>query len=331
MHLVRQHWIHALLFVGGLALGLGTASLIGNDPGARQFAIREYDQRYEFIRPLLICQTSEEEETRELRSLEREVDRIIASAQKDNRLVSASVYFRDLNSGKWMGIDELEAYTPASLLKVPIMMAYFKDSEDHPDVLSARHTYDRRGYEDDPLVEKPLLVPNRRYTALELIRGMIIQSDNPAMDILQENANPSTLKETYSALEINDPYDFDAEQYQLSAKKYGLFFRVLYNGTFLNREKSNHALEMLSESEFDLGIRAGTPPSIDVAHKHGVYGHTENDGSHSSEVSDCGIVYNPSSPYLLCVMTRGTNAYALSDVIKDIAGAVYQEVATSNQ
>lgn len=330
MHIVRRHGIHAALAAGGFALGFLAAAFLWRNPDPVPYAIREYDGRYEFIRPLLICQTREDEETHELRSLEKHVNNVIAKAQKENKLLEASVYFRDLNTGDWMGVNELEPYTPASLLKVPIMIAYFKDAESNPDALSTMYAYDRRGYEDDPLVKKPLLVAGKRYTVLDLVRGMIIQSDNPAMDILQSNVNPSALEETYSALEIHSPYRFGDERYQISAKKYSLFFRVLYNGTFLNREQSNHALSILSESEFDLGIRAGTPSGVMVAHKHGVYGVTRGD-SHITEVSDCGIVYNPSSPYLLCIMTRGTNAYELSGVLRSIAETVYQETNTKRK
>lgn len=329
MDIVRNHCIHASLLLGGFALGIGAAHSLWIGPESRQFAIREYDQRYEFIRPLLICQTREDEETRELHALEHKVDAIISEAHRDKKISSASVYYRDLNSGQWMGINELETYNPASLLKVPIMIAYLKEAESDPSTLTDSYVYSQQGYEQDPLVDKPLLKAAKEYTALELIRGMIVQSDNPAMSILQSNANPQRLQETYAALEIDSPYDFDGARYQLSAKKYGLFFRVLYNGTFLDREKSNQALEMLSQSEFDLGIRAGTPPGVEIAHKHGVYGETK-DGSHITEVSDCGIIY-ASSPYLLCIMSRGTNAYTLSEVIERVAETVYHDVIANQE
>ena len=40
-----------------------------------------------------------------------------------------SFYYRDLNHGAWIGINENEKYTPSSLLKVTIMIAYFKEAE----------------------------------------------------------------------------------------------------------------------------------------------------------------------------------------------------------
>jgi beta-lactamase class A len=317
---------HIILTATGIAVGFLSAPLFWDEQESGQFAIREYDQRYEFIRPLLICQTSEDAEAEEFNSLKRQVDEVISAARKAKKLTTISVYFRDLNSGRWIGINELEMYSPASLLKVPVMMAHLKKAEERPEALQIKYRYTKGSEEDDPLIQKPLLVDNHMYTAFDLIRGMIIQSDNVATQMLETIADQSILEETYGVLELKNPYDTGDELYQLSAKKYALFFRALYNSTFLNREMSNQALELLSESEFSLGLRAGTPTNIKVAHKHGVRGIDDEDGSHIVEVSDCGIVYDPSSPYLLCVMSRGTNAYVLSDVIREIAEVVYSGV-----
>lgn len=324
---IRLHIIYGLLIAASFGLGIAVDGQMRVDDEHAHFAIREYDTRFPFIRPLLICQMHEDQETDKLKSLEKQIQKMVQSAQQSNRVAVVSVYYRDLNSGRWVGVNELDEFEPASLLKVPLMMAYFKESEDDPSILSTARYY-VNSQEPDPLVTKPLLVSNKSYTTLDLIRGMIVQSDNQAMYMLRDSANTSHLKETYNVLEINDPFGSSSEPYQLSAKKYGLFFRVLYNGTFLNREKSDQALELLSQSEFALGLRAGIPANIIVAHKHGVRGLTLEDGSHGVEVSDCGIVYNPASPYLLCVMTRGSNAYVLSDVIKNIAETVYRDVVT---
>lgn len=328
MSTIARHRLSILILFLGFGMGFFSAHLTGNKE-VGQFAIREYDQRYEFIRPLLICQAREDEETSEFKSLEREVNKIILAAQKQKKLTTASVYFRDLDSGRWVGINETENYTPASLLKVPIMMAYFKKSETDLDTLQARYAYVRPPADDDPLVQQPLLISDRNYSALDLIRGMIIQSDNSAMRILQAQVHQPSLDETYNALEIPNPNYSEDAPYQLSAKKYGLFFRVLYNGTFLNRASSNQALGILAESEFNLGIRAGIPAEIKVAHKYGVRGLTDEFGTHVVEQSDCGIVYNPGSPFLLCIMSRGNDAYILSDVIRQISEAIFRVIASN--
>lgn len=325
---IRLHGIYWVVIAAAFGLGVVVDRQFSPLEDHGQFAIREYDTRYSLIRPLLICQVHENEETEKLRGLEQKANSIVESAKQKDKIFSASVYYRDLNSGRWIGVNELEEFEPASLLKVPLMMAYLKEAEDDPSVLNKVYSYINT-YEPDPLVAKPLLVSNQHYSVLDLIHGMVVQSDNQAMTILKDNATSELLKETYDALDLSNPYEVSKEPYQLSAKKYSLFFRVLYNSTFLNREMSNKALELLSQSEFKYGIRAGTPVAIPVAHKHGVRGVTLDDGSHEVEVSDCGIVYNPASPYLLCIMAKGADAYAVSGVIKELAEAVYQSVVLS--
>jgi hypothetical protein len=44
------------------------------------------------------------------------------------------------------------------------------------------------------------------------------------------------------------------------------------------------------------------------------------------QLHDCGIVYYPKRPYILCVMTRGEKMDVLPKVIKEISTEVYRNV-----
>jgi hypothetical protein len=46
------------------------------------------------------------------------------------------------------------------------------------------------------------------------------------------------------------------------------------------------------------------------------------------QLHDCGIVYYPHKPYLLCVMTRGKSSDDNSKMIAEISKLVYREVDT---
>ena len=107
---------------------------------------------------------------------------------------------------------------------------------------------------------------------------------------------------------------------------------MLYNGTYLTKEMSEKALELLSKVDFTGGIRSGLPSDMVVAQKFG-----ERDISTTSgvaragdikELHDCGIVYFPDHPYLLCVMTSGNNFDKLSSVLKDVSNVVYQSMSS---
>ena len=88
---------------------------------------------------------------------------------------------------------------------------------------------------------------------------------------------------------------------------------------------SQHALEILTRTEFKNGIRDGIPESISIAHK---FGYRRFDQPTSvgvtNELHDFGIVYATKKPYFLCVMTKGANPTHLSGFIQQVSKAVYE-------
>ena len=99
-----------------------------------------------------------------------------------------------------------------------------------------------------------------------------------------------------------------------------------YNATYLSQEYSEKALKLLTEPDIP-GIRAGVPTTITVAQKFGersVY--DTNNNLTDRELHDCGIVYKPGSPYLLCVMSRGKDFDTMAKNISDLSALVYQNI-----
>jgi len=84
------------------------------------------------------------------------------------------------------------------------------------------------------------------------------------------------------------------------------------------------ALDLLSQVEFKQGLNKNIPQNIEVAHKFGERQLQDK----SVQLHDCGIVYYPNHPYLLCIMTRGTNYNSLSNVIGQISGSIYSDINT---
>jgi beta-lactamase class A len=256
--------------------------------------------------------------------LQDEIDATIRS----QKAISIGVYYRDLNNGPWIGVNENSKFIPASLLKVPVMLVYFKKAEINPALLRKKLKYKPsesvanidKNYEQSSKMQQ-----GKEYTIYELIYRMIRYSDNDAVAILYDNVDLAELKSLYSLLgfkypESTDPADF------LSARAMSSFFRVLYNATYLNEEMSEKALQFLTESEFDQGLRAGVPDEVIIAHKYG-----ERGDAVAKELHNCGIIYYPKHPYILCVMTKGDDYTALSTIIKDISKLTYEQVKKSNE
>ena len=70
--------------------------------------------------------------------LQKDLSSYIYSSNTPVSVQNVSVYFIDLAKGNWAGINENTGYSPASLLKVAIMIAYFKQAEDSPQLLQKK-------------------------------------------------------------------------------------------------------------------------------------------------------------------------------------------------
>lgn len=112
-------------------------------------------------------------------------------------------------------------------------------------------------------------------------------------------------------------------EYFITVKDYVSFFRVLYNSTYLDRTLSEKALELLSKSEYQDGLEAGVPEEVRVAHK---FGERKFEETGERQLHDCGIVYHPIRPFLMCVMTKGKSLNDLSSVIAALTKTAYAEV-----
>jgi beta-lactamase class A len=253
------------------------------------------------------------------------VDKMTSEGKVD----TISVYFRSLNDGPWFGIHENTNYFPASLLKVPIMIAYFKKAESDPSIL------DKKIYYDPGILKtlgdfnngeyypaKEVIMPGQSYTVIDLINRMIEFSDNNAKNLLEINFDsPNELYKVYIDLGFVTPPELRGGGDVLSVHEYASFYRVLYNASYLNQEYSEKALEILSKTDFKRGISESVPNNITISHKFGEYS-----DNNFKQLHDCGIIYYPKSPYILCVLTRGSDFSNLESVISTISDTVYKEV-----
>jgi beta-lactamase class A len=164
-----------------------------------------------------------------------------------------------------------------------------------------------------------------QYSVEDLIYRMIVSSDNNAMILLVNNLPLPLQDKVFTDLGITIPGVRGTEDY-MSVVDNASFFRILYNASYLEKSTSQKALELLTKSGFSDGIRRGIPKGITVANKFG-----ERLFNGKQQLHDCGIVYFKNNPYLLCVMSRGTNFNKLASSIRQISRVVYAEVEKQEQ
>ncbi len=315
------------LLGGAIGWALAAKTYVQLATATQNRALREGG--YTFIHPLLLTPDSSVQ-SNALSTLKNKIYQGTFELLNDPEVRTLSVYFRDLTTSHWTGVREDEIYDSASLLKVPLLIAYLKKSESDPLLFSKKILY-RGEQQDNKNVEFYTLKPGTTYTVEELIHAMIVESDNSAKDLLFDYLDKNFQNKVFSDLGLAIPNP--NEQYQISPKIYSLFFRLLYNATYLTREDSEKALDLLSKSDYKDGLVAGVPPMVAITHKFGQYGSPAANGTDATEwqLHDCGIVYHPDVPYLLCVMTRGENLDKLSKLIRTVSQITYQETNNNFQ
>ncbi len=245
----------------------------------------------------------------------KEIESLIA-AQKATHI---SYYFRDLNNGSWFGFNEKETFQPASLFKVPLLMYTLREAEQDPQLLDTQIKIEHAAEANQFITSRSSSEVGSTYSIAELASRLILHSDNNAALALVNYFGETKVQEIFSDLGVEVVMKDDDPS--ISVRDYGTFFRILFNASYLNREMSEKALTLLTETEFDSGIVAGVPDGVKVAHKFG-----ERGGDKVKQLHDCGIVYAGTSPYLLCIMTRGSSFLNLSHVIEELSATTYKQV-----
>lgn len=323
---MKRRLVRFLLVLGSsLVVGYaGYALGAKNQPhDSNNQPLRESSQAYTYIRPLLVCDNLTDDASRQYDALRNTIADYIDEQKTNGALTDAGIYFRDLSNGAWTGIDPDLKFDPASLLKVPLMIAAYRQADLGSDLLTRQIDVP----EDLPqkiqtIVPTQSIKNGSTYTVDELVRYMIQYSDNRAKDLLYPELDQQVLSAVLLDLGITDLNNPDGSS-SISPKNYSLFFRILYNGSYLSRDLSERALSYLAAADFNDALVAGLPLYTVVAHKFGDFSDNKNN---ARELHDCGIIYTTNKNYALCVMTRGQSQDHLKNVIAEISQLVYEQI-----
>lgn len=325
---LKTRHLYAGVFVG---MGLCLALYIVSGEYDRYIAKQVRDacrKEYPFTSRTLGCITFDANSDR-IHSLDAKLDAAASVYVQDGKASRVSIFVRDLTSQQWAASNENEVYAPASLMKLPLLMAYYKIGELDPSFFSERIAYAKAPAVSDSGLQDfapadPIAV-GKTYTVEDLIGHMIVNSDNAAADLLYSHINPDVFNQTAIDLGIKIPANNSTVDF-VTAKTYAGIIRMLYNSSYLNRASSEKVLSLMSTSAFK-GVADSVPEGIVVAHK---FGERQVDGVSGSaplrELHDCGIVYKDPNPYVICIMTEGKNFDDLLSVVKNLSALVYENI-----
>lgn len=231
-----------------------------------------------------------------------------------------SVYFESLSTGANISINKEAEFWPASLLKLPVAMAVTKKIErgewrwNNELVIMSGDKDDRFG----DLYKQPV---GTKITIEELVKRALVDSDNTANFILVRNLETKEIEDIYTHLGLSE---FISKEGKISAKKYSVMLRSLYNAAYLSEENSQKLLSWLTATSFDEYLGGGLPKDANFAHKIGV-------SDEKNVFLDSGIVYPAKRPYLLTVMINTADENFAKKTMKEISEKVYNYIKNYKQ
>ncbi len=234
-----------------------------------------------------------------------------------------SIYFEFYNSGANISINPDLKLWPASLTKLPVAMVVMKKVES-----GAWHLDDELVLLEQDIDPKSgdLYKANSvgtRFTIEELLKKLLVDSDNTAYRILYRNIEANDFTTLIDEIGLQELFDKDGK---IATKEYSRLLRALYFSTYLNEDDSEKIIKLLITSSFNKYLSSGLPAGVEFSHKYG-------ENVDYNLFSDSGIVYVQNRPYVLSVMMQAkkndasVNGEAAEKIMKDISAKIYNYVS----
>ncbi len=283
---------------------------------------------YDLINPLLFCDPVAEADAKRFAKLSTELSTYISEQVEKKDVDQVSVFVRDITQREEFGIGSDQKYFPASLGKLPVMVAVYKQAERDPAFLNSIAKVEPTDYNTGvEILPSDPVAPGSSHTVKTLLESMIKQSDNNAFYALARVISEDDYYGLFSTLKLPLSDDRNALADIISSREVFNYFRVLYNATYLERRFSKEALSMLTETNYKQGLVATIPGEVKVSHKFAVHTLKQDEKLVQRQLHDCGIVYKGDHPYFICVMTKSSGELTAAEgVIQEISKRVYEQI-----
>lgn len=235
-----------------------------------------------------------------------------------------SFYFEYLPNGISIRDGEDKTTIAASLMKAPIVMDLYRLAENNKLDLRQTITIQPSDINTDPEYGNPQdlsttdLAAGQTITYRQAAYLALHDSNNTAINIIKRTISPLVTDDNDVVFSLDISYtntgsDPSTRIFQIGSRSYSSILKCLYFSCFLTPQDSQEVLTDLIGSAGQSELPAGVPQGVQVAHKI---------GSAQNRQSDCGIVYQPQRPYLVCVMffpTQNTTAIDTSPYFQKLS------------
>lgn len=232
-------------------------------------------------------------------------------------------FFKNLVTGEQAEYNAERAFSPASVIKFPILMAVFRLAQEGRTSLNDRIVVKNEdkvpscgalnSFTDEPSVD-----------IRTLCSLMITISDNTATNVLIDHYGTETLNRQFEEMGLTVTrvnrklFDMEAAARGLSnviqIKEIAMLLERLYRNEFISEEVCRDILEIMCRQQVKYKIRGMLPAKTKVAHKTG-----EDDDI----ANDVGIVF-AKQPFICCFISNRTVPYMFVRFINETAKELYE-------
>lgn len=194
------------------------------------------------------------------------------------------VWVYRLESGESYGFNENQVFTAASLIKLPVMLTVYLETEENS--LNLEEYRDR-------------------------LEAMGQRSDNAAFNRTVKFLGETKIQETIDYLEMGKT---SFAQNKTTPRDIGLFFQKLYQGNLISNQHQEEFFLFLTNSIYEDRIPAGVPAGTRVVHKI---------GTEIGAFADAGIIF-AQKPFVLVIMSDGAREAEANEVLPQIAKTIWE-------
>jgi beta-lactamase class A len=237
--------------------------------------------------------------------------------------LTPGVFLVDLNSGGYVDMNAGASFPAASTIKVPILVAFFRDVDAGnirlDEILTMQQDMVAGG--SGNMQYKPV---GTQYTALEVATKMITISDNTATNMLiAKLGGIEALNQRFRSWGLtttvirNKLPDLEGTN-TTSPKELGNLLAMVNQGNLVSMQSRDRLLDIMRHTEKDTLLPSGLAPGATIAHKTGDIG---------TMLADAGLVDMPTGKrYIAAVMIqRPNNDPRAEKLISAISRVAYQQ------
>lgn len=221
------------------------------------------------------------------------------------------IYVYELDSGNSFGINEEIVFPAASTVKVPLLMAVYKDIENGTISKEEEIVYTSADYEEGTGSIQYTKV-GEKWTVQELAKRMMKQSDNIAKNMFLRVLGFKNVQNYITGLGVKN-VDMSMNN-TTTPKDAGMLLTLVYKNKVVDEELSDEMINLMVETDFERRLPRYLE-GVRVPHKIGTW---------AGAISDTGIVFLDGRPYTISVYSKGIqNVEDAENVIATISKKVY--------